>query len=84
MVTPKTDKILHDTLFAIDVDTYIKNIIRLMGIKNGTHCAHWGHSMAGTLLNIFPFVDKESITNKVGFDFAKLYGKNDGFFKVTK
>ena len=75
--TKNTEQVLKDTLFSIDVDTFVKNIIRLMGNKNGIYCAYWGHSMAGVLLNIFPFVDKESITNKVGLDFAKLYDNND-------
>lgn len=73
VVTPKTSPVLKDTIFSVDVEVYIKNIIKLMGNRNGIYCAHWGHSLAGPMMNIFPFVDRESITNKVGSDFAKLY-----------
>jgi len=73
VITKNTEPVLKDTIFAIDVDTYIKNIIKLLGNKNGIYCAHWGHSMAGPMMNIFPFVDRESITNKVGSDFAKMF-----------
>ncbi len=71
--TKHTNSVLKDILFTVDVDTFIKNIIRLIGNKNGIYCAYWGHSMVGPLLNIFPFVDRESITSKIGKDFAKLY-----------
>jgi hypothetical protein len=42
-----------------------------MGNKNGIYCAHWGHSISGALLNVFPFVDRASIMKKIGTDFAK-------------
>ncbi len=73
VITKHTEPILKDTLFAVDVDTFIKNILKLMGNKNGICCAHWGHSLTGPLLNIFPFVDSESITSKIGSDFAKMF-----------
>jgi short-subunit dehydrogenase len=71
--TKNTEPVLKDTLFSIDVNTFIKNIMKLLGNKNGIYCAYWGHSMAGPLMNLFPFFDREPITNKVGSDFAKLY-----------
>ena len=70
VVTKHTEPVLKDTVFSVDVNTFIKNIIRLMGNKNGIYCAHWGHSMSGAFLNLFPFFDKESVTNKIGSDFA--------------
>jgi short-subunit dehydrogenase len=70
VITPKTDKVLHNTLFAVDVDVFIKNILKLMGNYQGPMCAYLGHSFSDALVNIFPFVDKESITKKVGMDFA--------------
>jgi short-subunit dehydrogenase len=73
VITKNTEPVLKDTIFAVDVNTYIKNIMKLLGNKNGIYCAHWGHSMAGPMMNLFPFVDRESITTKVGSDFAKIY-----------
>jgi short-subunit dehydrogenase len=71
VITKNTEKVLKDTIFAVDVKTFVQNIMKLIGNKNGVYCAHWGHSFCGALLNIFPFVDRESITTKVGMDFAK-------------
>lgn len=72
VLTKHTESVLKETMFAVDVNTFIKNIMKLMGNKNGIYCAHWGHSITGTLLNLFPFYDTESITSKVGEDFANL------------
>lgn len=68
--TKNTEQVLKDVIFAIDVNTYIKNIIKLMGNKNGIYCAHWGHSLSGALINIFPFFDRESVMKKIGVDFS--------------
>lgn len=73
--TKHTEEVLKDVIFSVDVDTFIKNIIKLMGNRNGIYCAHWGHSISGAFLNLFPFFDKDSVTNKIGTDFAKLYSK---------
>lgn len=70
VITEKTKKVLSNTIFAIDVETYVENIIRLIGNKNGICCAHYGHSFTPLLLNLFPFIDLEKILSKVGHDFA--------------
>lgn len=71
--TKNTESVLKDTIFSIDAETYVKNIIKLMGNYNGSMCAYWGHSMSSLLMNIFPFFDKSSIVEKVGSDFAKSF-----------
>ena len=43
VITQHTAPVLQDTIFAIDVETFVKNILRLMGNENGTKCAYWGH-----------------------------------------
>lgn len=68
--TKNTEDVLKDTLFAVDVEVYIKNILKLMGNYQGPRCAYWGHSLSPALLNIAPFVSKETIVKKVGSDFA--------------
>jgi len=73
--TKNTEPVLRDTIFAVDVDTYIKNVIRLMGNYQGPMCAHPYHSLSGALINVFPFVDKESIVKQVGSDFAESFEK---------
>lgn len=71
--TKNTEPVLRNTIFAIDVDTFIKNVLKLMGNKNGAYCAYWGHSLSGALLNIFPFIDKNSIMKKIGVDFSNSH-----------
>ena len=75
MITKHTESVLRNTIFAIEVETFVKNIIRLMGNENGTKCAYWGHSFTSALVNIFPWVDTRSIAHKVGQDFAKIKTK---------
>jgi short-subunit dehydrogenase len=75
--TKYTEEVLKDVIFSVDVDTFIKNVIKLMGNKNGVYCAHWGHSISGVFINLFPFFDRDSITNKIGSDFAKLYSNRN-------
>lgn len=71
VLTKNTENVLKNTIFAVDAETFVKNILKLMGNKNGTYCAYWGHSFSGALLNIFPFVDKKSILEEIGKGFAK-------------
>jgi short-subunit dehydrogenase len=68
--TKHTELVLKDTIFAIDSETFIKNVLKLMGNKNGIYCAYWGHSFSGAILNLFPFINKEPILEKIGSDFA--------------
>jgi len=76
VVTKHTEIVLRNNVFSIDVNTYIKNVIRLMGNYNGPMCAYWGHSMTSALINLFPFVDKEAIMKEVGSNFAENFEKN--------
>jgi short-subunit dehydrogenase len=68
--TKNTEHVLKDVIFSIDVDVFIKNVIKLMGNKNGIYCAYWGHSLSGALINIFPFFDSNSVMKKIGVDFS--------------
>lgn len=73
--TKNTESVLKNTIFAVDVESYVKNIIKLMGNYNGSRCAYYGHSLSSGLINIFPFFNKEHIVKKVGSDFAKSFTK---------
>lgn len=77
--TKNTKDVLKNTLFSVDVEVYVKNILMLMGNFQGPRCAYWGHSLSPALLNIAPFVSKETIVKKVGNDFA-----NDFMSKSNK
>lgn len=87
--TKNTELVLQNTIFSVDVDTYIKNVLKLMGNYNGPVCAYWGHSMSSALINIFPFVNRESILKEVGTNFANSFSKNktrtvDNFREMNK
>lgn len=71
--TKNTENVLKDTIFAVDAETFVKNILKLMGNYNGSMCAYYGHSLSSCLINIFPFFDKSTIVEKVGSDFAKSF-----------
>jgi short-subunit dehydrogenase len=70
VLTKNTDSVLHNTAFAVDVETYIKNVIKLMGNYQGPMCAYYGHSFSDALINIVPWFDKETIMKEVGINFA--------------
>lgn len=68
--TENTESVLRNTIFAVDVEIFVDNIIKLMGNQNGIKCAYYGHSLSSALINLFPFVDRDSILSKIGDDFA--------------
>jgi short-subunit dehydrogenase len=68
--TKTTEPVLKDVIFSVDADTFVKNILKLMGNKNGIYSAHWGHSLSGALINLFPFFDRDSVMKKIGTDFS--------------
>jgi uncharacterized protein len=74
--TKNTEPVLKNVIFSVNVDIFIKNVLKLMGNKNGIYCAHWGHSLSGALINIFPFFDTESTMKKIGTDFANSNKNN--------
>jgi short-subunit dehydrogenase len=75
--TKNTEQVLKDVIFSVDVDIFIKNVLKLMGNKNGVYCAYFGHSLSGALINLFPFIDKENILKKIGFDFVNSRKPNN-------
>jgi 17beta-estradiol 17-dehydrogenase / very-long-chain 3-oxoacyl-CoA reductase len=73
VITKNTEDVLKDTIFSVDVETYVQEVMRLIGNKNGVYCAYWGHSLCSLMLNLFPFMDKESITSRIGLDFSEKH-----------
>jgi short-subunit dehydrogenase len=66
VITDRTENVLKNTIFSVDCNIYVKNIMRMMGNLNGVHCAYWGHSISPLLVNIFPFVNRDNILHEVG------------------
>jgi len=58
-------------MFSVDVSTYVKGIMKLIGNRNGIYCSHWGHSITPALVNLFPFFPRAEVTKKIGEDFCQ-------------
>ncbi len=86
-VLTKNTKYLNDTMFSINSDVFVKQIIKMMGNVNGHTCAYWGHAFSNFLINLAPFM-KDRILEKVGKtisnNFMKDYKKNNEKSKYTK
>ena len=61
---------LKNTIFSIDAETYVENVIRFMGNVNGTHCAYWGHELSSILINLAPSM-KTKVLEEVGANICK-------------
>lgn len=73
-VLTENTKFLKNTLFAIEADKYVNNIMKLVGNFYGNYYGYWGHEISLLLINIFPFM-KNSILHKVGYNIAHDYMK---------
>ena len=77
VITPNTSDALSNAPFQIDSDKFVRNVIRMLGgkVKNGTVCAHVGHSLSMLCLGVFPWI-KQGILKRVGLSIAKKYMEN--------
>jgi len=67
---------LSNTIFHIDSDTFVKQIIKMMGNVQGNTCAYWGHAFSNFLINIVPFY-KNRILKNVGKTIADDFMKKE-------
>ena len=67
---------LENTIFNIDSDRFVKQIIKMMGNVQGNTCAYWGHAFSNFLINIIPFY-KNQILKKVGKTIADDFMKKE-------
>jgi len=63
---------LQGIFFAVNVDKFTENIIKLMGNYRGTTCAYWGHEISSILVGLFPWL-KRGILKEVGEKIAYNY-----------
>lgn len=63
---------LTNTIFNIDANTFVKNIIRQLGIYDGNTYGHWGHELSILFVNLFPFL-KNVILYNTGYTISKEY-----------
>jgi 17beta-estradiol 17-dehydrogenase / very-long-chain 3-oxoacyl-CoA reductase len=74
VITENTE-FLKETPFSIDVNTFAKNIIKLLGNWHGATCAYWMHDISGLLIGIYPWM-KDNILKKVGLNLDKNIKRN--------
>lgn len=63
---------LKNTMFAIEAEKYVDNIMKIVGNFTGNYYGYWGHEFSILLINMFPFI-KSSVLNKVGHTIAHDY-----------
>ena len=63
---------LKNTMFAINADKYVNNIMKLVGNFYGNYYGYWGHEFSIFLINMFPFF-KNGVLNNVGKTIANEY-----------
>ena len=71
-VLTENTKFLKNTMFAIDANKYVNNIMKLVGNFYGNYYGYWGHEFSIFLINLFP-IFKEGILNNVGKTIADEY-----------
>ena len=64
-VLTENTQFLKNIPFAIDSESFSRNIIKLLGNYNGPQYAYWGHDISGILTNFIPFY-KDRILEKTG------------------
>jgi len=63
---------LNNTIFCVNVETFVKNVMKNIGNVKG-HCyGYWGHEFSILLMNMFPFV-KDHVLHKTGKTIATEY-----------
>ena len=82
-VITKNTQYLKNTIFSVNSDIFVRNIIRMMGNVQGPTCAYWGHALSNFLINLAPFM-KDKLLKEVGDNIASNYMIEYEVNKTTK
>ena len=82
-VVTKNTQYLKNTIFSVESDIFVKNIIRMMGNVQGPTCGYWGHALSNFLINLAPFM-KDKLLKDVGDNIASNYMTEYEINKTTK
>ena len=71
-VLTENTEYLKNTIFNVNVDKFVNNIMRQVGHVSGNSYGYWGHEFSILLINMFPFI-KEHVLHKTGKTIANEY-----------
>ena len=74
-VITKNTKCLSNTMFNVSEQTFVKQIMKLIGNVQGHTCAYWGHALSNYLINLMPLI-KDNMLKKVGETIAGNFMAN--------
>ena len=73
VVTDNT-QFLGNTIFSVNADVFVSNVVRQLGTYSGNTYGYWGHECSIMLVNLFPFM-KNRILYNAGYTIANEYMK---------
>ena len=71
-VLTENTEYLKSTIFSVDVETFVKNVMKSVGNINGNCYGYWGHELSILFVNIVPFL-KTPTLYKTGKTIALNY-----------
>ena len=71
-VLTENTEYLKNTIFNVNVDKFVNNIMRQVGHFSGNSYGYWGHEFSILLINMFPFI-KDHFLHKTGKTIANEY-----------
>lgn len=75
-VITENTQCLQNTMFKINSDKYVENILKMTGNVQGHSCAYWGHALTNFLINLVPFIKNRELDNvgrTISIDYMNKY-----------
>jgi 17beta-estradiol 17-dehydrogenase / very-long-chain 3-oxoacyl-CoA reductase len=75
-VITENTQCLKNTMFKINSDKYVENILKMAGNVQGHSCAYWGHALTNFLINLVPFIKNRELNNvgrTISIDYMNKY-----------
>ena len=75
-VITENTQCLRNTMFKINSDKYVENILKMAGNVQGHSCAYWGHALTNFLINLVPFIKNRELDNvgrTISIDYMNKY-----------
>ncbi len=62
-VITENTQCLKNTMFKINSDKFVENILKMTGNIQGHSCAYWGHALTNVIVNLVPFIKNRELAN---------------------